>query len=53
MIPLRDGVKRHTVILVRKGVLDAGIVLTRTPYSSSALTTKSYSNHLGPKPPRL
>ncbi len=47
MIPMRDGVKLHTVILIPGGAHNAGIVLTRTPYSASALTTKSYSNHLG------
>ncbi|MBV9622242.1 MAG: hypothetical protein JO341_14630, partial [Gammaproteobacteria bacterium] len=32
MIPMRDGVKLHTVILVPKGARQAGILLTRTPY---------------------
>ena len=32
MIPMRDGVKLHTVILVPKGAKDAPILLTRTPY---------------------
>ena len=31
MIPMRDGVKLYTVILVPKGAHDAPIVLTRTP----------------------
>src|SRR6185295_8139948 len=38
MIPMRDGVKLHTVILVPKGALgkkDAPILLTRTPYNAS------------------
>jgi putative CocE/NonD family hydrolase len=48
MIPMRDGVKLHTVILVPKGAHNAGIVLTRTPYSASQLTTNALSNHLGP-----
>jgi uncharacterized protein len=46
MIPMRDGVKLHTVILIPKGAHDAGIVLTRTPYSASQLTTNTYGNHL-------
>ena len=29
-IPMRDGVKLHTVILIPKGAHDAGIVFTRT-----------------------
>jgi putative CocE/NonD family hydrolase len=48
MIPTRDGVKLHTVLLIPKGAKEAGIVLTRTPYSASALSNNTYSNHLGP-----
>jgi putative CocE/NonD family hydrolase len=48
MIPMRDGVKLHTVILVPKGAKNAPILLTRTPYSADALTTNSNSSHLGP-----
>ena len=47
MIAMRDGVKLHTVILVPKGAKHEGILLTRTPYSANALTTNSYSVHLG------
>lgn len=35
MIPMRDGVKLHTVIVIPKGATDAPIVLTRTPYNAS------------------
>jgi putative CocE/NonD family hydrolase len=35
MIPMRDGVKLHTVIIVPKGAKDAGILFTRTPYNAS------------------
>ena len=48
MIPMRDGVKLHTVILVPKGAKNAGILLTRTPYDADALTTHESSAHLGP-----
>jgi putative CocE/NonD family hydrolase len=48
MIPMRDGVKLHTVILVPHGAKNAPILLTRTPYSADALTTNSNSSHLGP-----
>ena len=34
MIPMRDGVKLHTVILVPKGAKGAPILLTRTPYDA-------------------
>src|SRR5216683_2752627 len=48
MIPMRDGVKLHTVILVPKGANRAPILLTRTPYNATALTTHTDSSHLGP-----
>ncbi len=48
MIPMRDGVKLHTVILVPKGAKGAPILLTRTPYDATKLTTHAESAHLGP-----
>jgi len=48
MIPMRDGVKLHTVILIPKGAKSAPILLTRTPYNADALTTHHESSHLGP-----
>jgi uncharacterized protein len=48
MIPMRDGVKLHTVILVPKGAARAPMLLTRTPYDASAMTTHVASAHLGP-----
>src|SRR2546423_7950955 len=48
MIPMRDGVKLHTVILVPKGASHAPILLTRTPYNATELTTHIKSSHLGP-----
>jgi putative CocE/NonD family hydrolase len=48
MIPMRDGVKLHTVILVPKGAKGAAILLTRTPYDADALTNHAASAHLGP-----
>ena len=48
MIPMRDGVKLYTVILVPKGTRHAGIVLTRTPYDAQALTHHTPSGHLAP-----
>src|SRR5436189_4695779 len=47
MIPMRDGVKLHTVVLVPKGAKNAPILLTRTPYNASALTANANSSHLG------
>jgi putative CocE/NonD family hydrolase len=48
MIPMRDGVKLHTVILVPKGAKGAPILLTRTPYNANDLTSHTHSAHLGP-----
>src|SRR5437762_3502774 len=48
MIPMRDGVKLHTVVIVPKGAKDAPMLLTRTPYDATALTSHAQSSHLGP-----
>jgi len=48
MIPMRDGVKLHTVIVLPKGAKNAPILLTRTPYSAMAQTSQAASAHLGP-----
>src|SRR5947208_2435477 len=48
MIPMRDGVKLHTVIIVPKGSKRAPILLTRTPYNATELTSHAASSHLGP-----
>ena len=48
MIPMRDGVKLHTIILVPKGAKAAPILLTRTPYNAAEQTGHAHSAHLGP-----
>ncbi|HLY41144.1 MAG TPA: CocE/NonD family hydrolase [Terracidiphilus sp.] len=48
MIPMRDGVHLHTVILIPKGAEHAPILLTRTPYDADSLTGHAPSIHLGP-----
>ncbi len=48
MIPMRDSVKLHTVIVVPKGAKNAPILLTRTPYSATEQTSHAASSHLGP-----
>jgi len=48
MIPMRDGVKLHTVIVIPKGAKNAPILLTRTPYNASAQLSHGQSSHLGP-----
>jgi len=47
MIPMRDGVKLHTVILVPKGARNAPMLMTRTPYNADALTSNNNSSDLG------
>src|SRR5262249_36624526 len=48
MIPMRDGVKLHTVILVPKNARRAPILFTRTPYDATATTSYAQSSHLAP-----
>jgi putative CocE/NonD family hydrolase len=48
MIPMRDGVKLHTVVLVPRGAKGAPMLLTRTPYKATGLTSHQPSSHLGP-----
>jgi len=43
MIPMRDGVRLHTVILVPRGAKNAPIVFTRTPYGASGRTERTRS----------
>jgi len=46
MIPMRDGVKLHTVIVVPKGASHAPIILTRTPYDASKRTERIASTRM-------
>src|SRR5947208_6081411 len=46
MIPMRDGVKLHTVIVVPKGARNAPILLTRTPYNASKRTERNNSTRM-------
>jgi putative CocE/NonD family hydrolase len=46
MIPMRDGVKLHTVIVVAKGVRNAPILLTRTPYNAAARAERTPSTSM-------
>jgi len=48
MIPMRDGAKLHTVIVIPKGAKHAPILLTRTPYNASLQVSWAASSHLGP-----
>lgn len=41
MIPMRDGVKLFTVIVLPKGAHNAPILLTRTPYNASERVSRT------------
>lgn len=45
-IAMRDGVKLNTIIIVPRGVKSAPILLTRTPYNATELTSHSESSHM-------
>ena len=45
-IPMRDGVKLHTVIMVPKGAKGAALLLTRTPYNAEEMTSQHGSGEL-------
>ncbi|MBX3704091.1 MAG: CocE/NonD family hydrolase [Steroidobacteraceae bacterium] len=53
MIPMRDGVKLKTVILVPKGAQGAPIVITRTPYNAAARTLRFNSPNLSSVVPQM
>ena len=46
MIPMRDGVKLYTVIVIPKGARNAPILLTRTPYNASKRMARNDSPHM-------
>jgi putative CocE/NonD family hydrolase len=43
MIPMRDGVKLYTVIVIPKSAHDAPIILTRTPYNAKGRAQRNES----------
>ena len=46
MIPMRDGVKLYTVILIPKGAKNLPMVLTRTPYDAAGRAERELSPYL-------
>ena len=46
MVPMRDGVRLHTVIVIPKGARNAPILLTRTPYDASRRAFRNNSTHM-------
>ncbi|MFN3585380.1 CocE/NonD family hydrolase [Phenylobacterium sp.] len=45
MIPMRDGTRLYTVLIIPKGAKDAPILLTRTPYNASKAVSRFASPH--------
>jgi putative CocE/NonD family hydrolase len=43
MVPMRDGTKLYTVIYMKKGVANAPILLSRTPYDAKGSTNRTSS----------
>ncbi len=46
MIPMRDGTKLYTVIVIPKNATNAPIVLTRTPYNAKSRANRSTSSSM-------
>ena len=46
MIPMRDGVKLYTVIIIPKGATHAPILLTRTPYNAAGRASRNNSPYM-------
>ncbi|MCD2324127.1 CocE/NonD family hydrolase [Sphingomonas sp. IC-56] len=46
MIPMRDGKRLYTVIVYPKGIQNAPIVLTRTPYNAAGRANRADSPHI-------
>ena len=46
MIPMRDGVKLYTVIVIPKGATHAPILLTRTPYDAASRAERNTSPYM-------
>ncbi|HEY1741959.1 MAG TPA: CocE/NonD family hydrolase [Granulicella sp.] len=46
MVPMRDGVKLYTVIVIPKTATHAPILLTRTPYNAAGRAARTESPHM-------
>ena len=52
MVPMRDGVKLYTVIVIPKAAKNVPIILTRTPYNAAARAAADRTTAgVGPTPP--
>ena len=46
MVPMRDGVRLYTVLVIPRGAKGAPIILTRTPYEAKKRAERSISPHM-------
>jgi len=46
MVPMRDGVKLYTVVVMKKGTVNAPILLSRTPYDAHTATHRIASQRI-------
>jgi len=46
MLPMRDGVRLYTVLVIPKGAHGAPMLLTRTPYNAAKRVKRSNSTHM-------
>jgi predicted acyl esterase len=46
MIPMRDGVRLFTIIVIPKGATQAPMILDRTPYSAAKFVSRVQSPHM-------
>ncbi len=46
MVPMRDGVKLYTVVVMKKGTKNAPILLSRTPYNATRATSRVASQRI-------
>ena len=53
MIPMRDGVKLKTLILIPRGAANAPMLLTRTPYDAGNRVSRASSPHLAAVVPQM
>ncbi len=53
MVPMRDGVKLQTIILVPKGASNAPMLLVRTPYNAAGRVSRAASPHLAAVVPQM
>ncbi len=53
MMPMRDGVKLHAVIVIPKGAKNAPMLMTLTPYNAESQVSHTLESEHGKHPPGL